>query len=76
MRTALIGLIIMQITLVSDSVAPGTVWTALLDGRHFPIWWTSAQFLNFLNFTIWRLFLNLTLKAAIFKFILARFDPH
>jgi len=70
MRTALIGLIIMQITLVPDSVTPGTILAAILNGRHFSIWWTSAifKFLKFYNMAAEAPFLNynLTLNSAIF----------
>jgi len=44
MRTALIGLIIMQITLVPDSLAPATLFAAILDGRHF---FNMAEAFNF-----------------------------
>ena len=35
MQTALIGLIITQINLLSDSVTLATVLAAILNGRHF-----------------------------------------
>jgi len=49
MRTALMGLIIMQITLVPDSVTPANVLVRHLNGRHFLIWLKPAIF-KFLNF--------------------------
>jgi len=85
MQTALICLIIMQINLVPDCVTPGTVlfwFPTLFDS---PSWKGTifqyggqTQFLNFYNFVNKALFLNynLSLKSAIFKFIIARFDPH
>jgi len=75
METTLIGLIIMQITLVPDSVTPGCFfWPAILNGRHFPIWRKPAifKFLNFYNMVV----IFKPNKSAIFKFIIARFEPH
>jgi len=82
MQKDLIDLIIMQIALVPDGLAPATLlfWFHDCSDRH--LGWApffqcggQAQFFNFFNFTIWRLILNLNLKSVIFTFIIASFDP-
>jgi len=47
MRTALIDLIIMQITLVPDSMAPATVLARHIEWAPFFQYGGSPQFLNF-----------------------------
>jgi len=73
----------MQITLVLDCLAPGTVsfWfhtffgnylADIFDGRHFLIWWTRAMFKFYKMAAIFKY--NLTLKS-FYTFIIARLDP-
>ena len=66
MRTALIDLIIMQITLVPDSVTPAIVLVRHLGWAPFFLIWRKPAIFKFLNFYKRAvIFLNLTLNSAI-----------